>query len=201
MRIFLSIAVLIMLASAAHGQDYLGGGYVASGDYGDIGQYFTDPIFTSWGTNYVSPDPAISGMQKSLDVLEKTSGTGRTASGTKIVYVPTGALPTSAVGGWHLELADNTVIDLILSQSQPVVFGRGRIISGGQTRWVTASGTFSGSHLLLNVVPASGEELYAITLKAGSLPLTASYFIYKSNSPARPGKAKTVLWSPLSSYP
>ena len=56
-----------MLIAASSGQDYLEGGYVGSGDYSDVGQYFTDPIFYSTGGHYTSSDPAISEMQESMD--------------------------------------------------------------------------------------------------------------------------------------
>ena len=36
-----------LLIGIAFGQDYLDGGYVGISDYGDIAQYFTDPIFFS----------------------------------------------------------------------------------------------------------------------------------------------------------
>jgi hypothetical protein len=49
-RVFLclSAAILSLLIGVAYGQDWLEGGYVGS-YYGDIGMYFTDPIF------YVNP--------------------------------------------------------------------------------------------------------------------------------------------------
>ena len=38
-----------------------------SRDYGDIGQYFADPIFTLHSGHYLSSDPALREMQISLD--------------------------------------------------------------------------------------------------------------------------------------
>jgi hypothetical protein len=45
-----SCAVLILLSTliaVSHGSDWLEGGYVGSGNYGEVRQYFTDPIFNT----------------------------------------------------------------------------------------------------------------------------------------------------------
>lgn len=198
------ITFLFILMGLSQGQDYLEGGYVSSGDYGDIRQYFTDPIFSSSGaSNYVSSDPAVRQMQESLDRSGRYARIG--SSGTMSPVTPTATastagtnkLTTSVVGAWHLELADGTTIDLLLNQSGAMVFGRGRIALGSSVQWATASGTFSGSSLKLNVVPASGAELYALSLKIGRHPPTASYLVYKTDSSPRPGTARQVLSSPI----
>jgi hypothetical protein len=194
--------LLFVLMGLSQGQDYLEGGYVASGDYGDIRQYFADPIFISSGaSNYVSFDPAVRQMQESLDRSGRYARIG--SSGTRTTATPTATtagtnkLTTSVVGAWHLELADGTTIDLLLNQSGAMVFGRGRIALGSSVQWATASGTFSGSSLKLNVVPASGAEFYALSLKIGRHPVTASYLVYKTGSSPRPGTARQVLFSPI----
>jgi hypothetical protein len=46
--IFLSAVVLCLMIGVTCGQDWLGGGYVGSYS-GDLGKYFTDPIFYSNG--------------------------------------------------------------------------------------------------------------------------------------------------------
>jgi hypothetical protein len=45
MRIAFLFLVLTLLSMTAISQDWLEGGYVSSANYGEIGQYFTDPIF------------------------------------------------------------------------------------------------------------------------------------------------------------
>ena len=191
------------LLGLSQGQDYLEGGYASSGDYGDIRQYFTDPIFSSSGAgNYVSSDPAVRQMQESMDRSGRyarigSSGARTTATATAAA-AGTNKLTTGVVGAWHLELADGTTIDLLLNQSGAIVFGRGRIALGSSAQWATASGTFSGSSLKLNVVPASGAELYALSLKIGRHPPTASYLVYKTGSSTRPGTARKVLLFPIS---
>jgi hypothetical protein len=198
--------LLFVFLGLSQGQDYLEGGYVSSGDYGDIRQYFTDPIFSSSGpSNYVSPDPAVRQMQESLDRSGRyarigigSADTRTTAPRTTAVVAGTGKLPTNAVGAWYIELADGTAIDLLLDQSGPIVFGRGRIALFSNVQWATVSGTFSGSSLKLNVVPASGAELYALSLKISRQPPTASYLVYKTGSSVRPGTARQVSWTPMS---
>lgn len=208
--IFVLLFVFLGLLGLSQGQDYLEGGYVSSGNYGDIRQYFTDPIFSSSGSSsYVSSDPAVRQMQESLDrsghyarIGIGSAGTGTPAATLGTSKLPTKQptkLPTNAVGAWHLELADGTAIDLLLNQSGAMVFGRGRVAHYSNVQWATASGTFSGSSLKINVVPASGAEMYALSLKVSRQPLTASYLIYRTDSSPRPGTARLVSWIPLSS--
>ncbi len=61
-RSCVAIILLSMLISVSYGSDWLGGGYVGSGNYGEARQYFTDPIFkmkvpiTSSGSYYPALD-------------------------------------------------------------------------------------------------------------------------------------------------
>lgn len=197
MRAYAVLAILVIFLGLSQGQDYLEGGYVSSGGSNDIRQYFTDPIFSSPSRGYVSSDPAIRQMQQSLDRFSgyetvRSSKARSTLGDAKTVY-----LPASATGAWHLEMADGKAIDMLLNQSGAMVFGQASIVSGTTAQWATVSGTFSGSSLRLNVVPASGAELYAITVKVGRLPVTASYIVYIAGSSSRPGTAKQVQWAPI----
>ena len=54
---FIAAFTACLLIGFGYGQDYLEGGFVRSGDYGDIQQYFTDPIFYSPGSGYASSGP------------------------------------------------------------------------------------------------------------------------------------------------
>jgi len=192
--------LLFVFLGLSQGQDYLDGGYVRSGDYGDTRQYFTDPIFSSSGaSSYVSSDPAVRQMQESLDRYGGYTRIGKGSASTRTTATTAVAnkLPTSVVGAWHLDLADGTAIDLLLNQSGAMVFGMGRIALLSNVQWATVSGTFSGSSLKLNVVPASGAELYALSLKVDRQPPTASYLVYRTNSPSRPGTARQVFWTPI----
>jgi hypothetical protein len=42
-----AIILLSALIAVSHGSDWLEGGYVGSGSYGEVRQYFTDPIFNT----------------------------------------------------------------------------------------------------------------------------------------------------------
>lgn len=44
-RSYAAIILLSTLIAVSHGGDWLEGGYVGSGNYGEVRQYFTDPIF------------------------------------------------------------------------------------------------------------------------------------------------------------
>jgi hypothetical protein len=65
---FIILLTACLLVGIGFGQDWLEGGFVRSGDYGDIRQYFTDPIFYSSGSNYASSGLAISGMDRTKNV-------------------------------------------------------------------------------------------------------------------------------------
>ena len=58
-KVCMALTLLTVLIAVSQGQDYLDGGYVSNGDSSEIGQYFTDPIFASPGSNYVSPGPVV----------------------------------------------------------------------------------------------------------------------------------------------
>jgi hypothetical protein len=45
MRFAFLFLILVAFSMTAIAQDWLEGGYVGSADYGEMGQYFTDPIF------------------------------------------------------------------------------------------------------------------------------------------------------------
>jgi hypothetical protein len=47
MKSFAAMALLAMLMAVSYGSDWLEGGSVGRGNYGEIQQYFTDPIFST----------------------------------------------------------------------------------------------------------------------------------------------------------
>jgi hypothetical protein len=65
---FVIVIIACELISTGFGQDWLEGGFVRSGDYGDIRQFFTDPIFYSPGSNHASSGPAIRGTDRTKHV-------------------------------------------------------------------------------------------------------------------------------------
>ena len=138
---FLGLLLILVLPSGA--QDYLDGGYVSSGDSGDMAQYFTDPIFRSPSGSYISPDPAVRGMQESLDRPAASIGSTVPRSKTGIYTGKTGISTgktaaktslTGAAGHWGLQFSDGRSVYLELYQSGARFFGRGSTIFGGSTQ-------------------------------------------------------------------
>lgn len=206
-KAYAALILLSMMIIAAQGQDYLEGGYVRSGSYGDTRQYFTDPIFYPQGSGgYASSDPAIRQMQESMDRSRYSAAAGRvtanpigssaTSSGiqpiTTQVATPT-TTPKTAVVRWHLELSDGKLIDLDLHQSGSRVFGLGNMVSGAAAQWVTASGSITGSSLMLDVMPASGTELYTITLDTSKLHLPGLYTVFRADAQPGSGNVKANI--------
>lgn len=190
------LAVLAALTAISSAGDWLEGGYVGQGNYGDTRQHFTDPIFYSSGSQYTSSDPAIRQMEESMDryssryatlgsstsksTFQSTIGKGKSASASSATAAF--GQPISAAGNWHLELSDGSLLDLDLSQSGAKIFGRGIVTSKISSQWAVASGEVTGSSLNLEVVPASGLELYAISMDISRLHLPGSYTAFGANA-------------------
>jgi hypothetical protein len=184
-KVYCILAFLAVLA-VSHGQDYLEGGYVGSGDNSEIRQYFTDPIFYAPSGQYVSSGEAGGQTQESAGaqrqsvalgsvVARPATGKTATANGAAIYMAP-----VNAAGRWHLELSDGQSIDLDLFQYGTSIFGRGSLASGLTVQEVTASGTASGSIMTLEVVPESGTQLYAMTLDISRLYLPSPYKVFRA---------------------
>jgi hypothetical protein len=141
-------------------------------------------------SHYVATDPAIREMLISLDMPRTPQGERSalvaTPSSTPILVEPAANL----AGRWNLELLDGTGISLDLLQSGNVVFGRGNLRPARGMEDVTASGSLSGSILRLDVVPASGEVLYAISLDIGKLPLEGTYVKFSARNDSDTGMIK-----------
>jgi hypothetical protein len=121
--------------------------------------------------HYTATDPAIREMMSSLEMPRYA-----------------GNVPAENIAGdWHLMLDNENYIDLALLQSGSAIFGRGSIASGISSQWATASGSISGSSLLLDVVPESGTELYSISIDIGSLPFAGTFVVFRDDSAPRPG--------------
>lgn len=196
------LALLAILIVVSHGQDYLEGGYVGSGNYGEVRDYFTDPIFYSPSSHYLSSDPAVREMQESLDRPRQSSALGstvaRSAAGKAATAgkTTTGMAPANAAGLWQLELSGGKSIDLDLYQSGARVFGRGSLTSGMTVQGVVASGDLVGSSMILDVVPESGNMLYAISLDVNRLYLASSYTIFRAGAEQGSGTVKAHRIAP-----
>lgn len=184
------LALLALLASVSSASDYLEGGYVGSYQ-GDMGQYFTDPIFTSSGNRYVSPDPALNMMLDSMDRPVATLGSGVAKPAARQTIGKTAskaaAMIADLAGRWHLELSEGKSMDLYLHQSGSRIFGTGSMTSGLIAQEVTASGSVIGSSLILDVVADRGTALYAASLDISRLHLPSSYTVFRAGSQPNPG--------------
>jgi hypothetical protein len=190
-KVYSILALLVILTAVSSAGDWLEGGNVGRGSYSEIRQHFTDPIFYSASSNYVSSDPAIRQMEESMDrysnryaslgstnaksTMDKST-IGRSSASASAV----GKQPLNAAGNWHLELSDGTSMDLGLHQSGSRVFGVGSMTTSNAVQWAVASGDITGSGLNLEVVPASGTTLYAISLDVSRLHLPGSYTVFNA---------------------
>jgi hypothetical protein len=117
------------------------------------------------------------GSSPSKSTFRSTIGQGKSAP------VSTAASqPINVAGSWHLEFSDGSILDLDLSQSGVKIFGRGSLTSKTSSQWAVASGEATGSNLDLEVVPAGGVELYAISMDISRLHLPGSYTVFRANS-------------------
>ena len=175
-----ALAFLTILIAGSHGQDYLDGGYVGSGDNGEIGQYFTDPIFSSpVGGHYASAVPT-----------RHSATVGAAVAKQAVSKVTPSTTTANAAGSWHFELSDGMSIDLILHQSGTVIFGQGIVTSATTSQWAASNGVISGNSLRLAVVPASGTALYLVSLDIVRPSLGGSFTAFKDDGQTRSGAAK-----------
>jgi hypothetical protein len=201
-KVYSILALLAMLAAVSCAADWLEGGSVGRGDYGEIGQHFTDPIFYSTSSSYyTSSDPAIRQMEESMDRYSSRyaslgSTTAKSTIGKSAISKPAASAITAgkqsvnAAGSWHLELSDGTSIDMDLHQSGARVFGIGSMTSFTAVQWAVASGDVTGNSLSLEVVPASGTMLYAISLDTSRLHLPGSYTVFRADAAQSSGNVK-----------
>ncbi len=205
-KAFSILALLVVLTAASGAADWLEGGSVGRANYGETRQYFTDPIFYSTGGSYVSSDPAIRQMEESMDryssryaplgsmtskSMTTKSTTAKSTVGKSSASASTAIMqPVNAAGSWHLELSDSTSVDLDLHQSGSRVFGLGSMTSSSAVQWAVASGEVMGGSLSLEVVPASGTTLYAISLDMSRLHLPGSYTVFRAAAAQSSGNVK-----------
>ena len=188
-KAWVALVFLTVLVAVSQGQDYLDGGYVNSGNV-DIDQYFIDPIFSSSSGHYVSPDPAVRGMQESMDITRHSATLGAAVAKRATSKVTPGMTTANAAGSWHLDLSDGMAIDLILHQSGTVIFGQGSVTSGTTSQWATSNGVISGNNLRLAVVPASGTVLYVVSLDIARPSLGGSFNALKADGQTKSGAAR-----------
>jgi hypothetical protein len=120
-------------------------------------------------------DPAISEMENAMD--------------TPVASVQ------NLTGNWHLELTNGVNINLILSQTGSLIFGRGNVTSGNASQEATANGSYSGSVLKLNVVPVRSTEIYALSLDLSGQTPAKTYSIFSNNTTTSSGTVRRVSYT------
>jgi hypothetical protein len=98
-------------------------------------------------------------------------------------------------GSWHLELTNGVNINLILSQSGSLVFGRGNITSANASQEANANGSYSGSVLKMIVVPVGGKERYALSLDLSGQTPAKTYSIISNNTATSSGTVRRVSYT------
>jgi hypothetical protein len=190
--------ILCMSMGLSFATDYLEGGYVRSGDSGDIGQYFTDPLFTPKSGHPLSYDPSIREMQISLDIPRPSATAGLTVPSQTLKFNPASeAINPDASGIWYIGLVDGTALRLNLHQSAKMVFGKGTMAQRGYAQEVSACGELSGKKMLLNVISNSGSELYAFSVDTGRLPQATSYTLYRVGAMPSMGSVRSIQQTPF----
>lgn len=94
-----------------------------------------------------------------------------------------------------MELDNGININLNISQSGNVIFGNGNVASGAAIQLATASGSISGNILRLDIVPADGSKLYALSLDLGGQTPSKTYNIFMANAPIVSGTIRKVSYN------
>jgi hypothetical protein len=138
-----------------------------------------------------SMDPVARQLLESLDA---PAGPAAVGSDVAVQNTNTG-LPASVrsiTGDWQMDLEDGENINLTLSQSGSIVFGCGSLMSSTVSKPATASGSLSGNILRLNVVPADGTKLYALSLDLSGQTLAKTYSIFSAGAATASGTVRRV---------
>lgn len=149
----------------------------------------------SQGDGSENADQAIRSIETAMDTQETPSSAGYNANISNM-DIPTASTSTrSLIGSWQMELDNGINIILDISQSGNVVFGNGNVSSDTAVQLATASGSISGNILRLNVVPADGSKLYALSLDLGGQTPSKTYNIFSASAPLVSGTVKKVSYN------
>ena len=87
----------------------------------------------------------------------------------------------SPLNKWHLDLQDtkDRLVDLEMCLSNDVVFGKGTIVVEGISQNATATGTFAGKKLNLDIL-SSDLTLYRLVLTMNGKSLSGDYHGYST---------------------
>lgn len=112
-------------------------------------------------------------------------------SGKKYI-VPYASPAIDLKGNWKLDLLGGTTgkADLILLQSQNVIYGRGTLSSGGSAFMLSASGMAAKDVLCLDLVSLEDLTLYKFRLTMSQDYLSGSYYAFDALGRISSGTAK-----------
>ncbi len=142
-----------------------------------------------------SMDPVARQIMMSMDAPAEPEATG-SARATQNMSLPAASTSARSItGSWHMELENGANINLTLSQSGNMVFGKGDVISDTATEWATASGSISGNILRLYVVPEDGAELYSLSLDLSGQTPAKIYSIFRASAATSSGTVRKVSYN------
>jgi hypothetical protein len=150
----------------------------------------------SQGDNFVTVDPAIGEMEKSLDMPRPSVLAGTEAAAATPISGHSANIPIqNLAGNWHIELTNGANVDLVLSQSGSVIFGHGNVTSGNASLEATANGFLSGNVLRVSVVPIDGKELYSLSLDLSGQAPARTYNLFTANAATLSGTVRKVSYT------
>ncbi len=144
-----------------------------------------------------SMDPVARQLMASMDAPAQPEAAGSDSSALNADLPSANTASRCITGEWHLELENGAYINLALSQSGSMVFGSGNVTSSAFAQLATASGSLSGDILRLNVVPADGSKLYALSLDLSGQTPSKTYNIFSADTAASSGTVRKVSYSTL----
>lgn len=131
-------------------------------------------------------ESATTTQDQSANTLESnTSQTTETAQATQTTQAsPTSTATGNVSGSWLFELSDSTVKNVVLTlfQSGDSVFGTGSMNDENSAQTVSASGSFDGNKLNLNLMMTSGAiNLYKLTLTPSGDSASGDYQAFSAS--------------------
>jgi hypothetical protein len=174
----------------------------AESQYDPLGSYIyttpadlrkTSSLDESNGKIYVNPyaDPlGIDPLMRPLDT-EHTWEYLDIVSGKKY-FVPYAPAEIDFEGNWRLDLQGGVAAqaDLMLLQSQNVVYGRGALSRSGSAFTISASGMTAKDVLYLDLVSLEDLMLYKLTMTVSQNALSGSYEAFDAQGRITSGLAK-----------
>lgn len=166
-----SVGLLIFISLAAH---------AAATDYLDVSNSQVDSaakqdIKDAFG-NEAPINPAVDVKGKATPVITGTNVAGATVNTGP--DMPKKRL-LSPMSNWRLDLQDNMdrSVTLEMSQSNDVVYGKGTIAADNSVQNITATGTFSGNKLGLDILTAD-LTLFRLDLTMNRKSFSGDYHAY-----------------------